>query len=315
MTKQIGPLLLGIAVLVLGTLPLILKILVQQLDPITLTWFRFTGAALILAGASGRELFRDLRTNATRRGVLLTLTTASGLTGNYVFFVMGLQYLSPSTTHIVLQVVPFLVLAGGILIYHEPFDLRLVWGVFLLAIGSLLFFNQRLDEARWGTDFVLGVGIALVSAVSWAVFFLMQKALHPTMRSRTILFCCCAAGSIALTPIASHDAITLLDQRLFVFLLLSTAATAISYTALSYAMRHIATTTTGLTIATIPLITVFAMMLLANRIDGLTPENLNALAILGAVLVVIGLMVGTSQDLGTARIVNETDSHTQERGF
>ena len=298
MTKRVGLLLLGMSILILGTLPLILKILVQRLDPITLTWFRFTGSALILAGMSGRELLSDLKSNASKRGISLALTTAAGLTGNYVCFVMGLQYLSPSTTHIVLQIVPFLVLAGGIVIYREPLSLRLAWGVLLLAIGSILFFNQRFDEIRWGTDFVVGVGIAVLSALSWAVFFLTQKALHPTMRSRTILFCCCAAGSLVLTPFASHATVILLDQRLLVFLLLSTVATAVSYTSLSYAMRHISATTTGLTLATIPLITVFAMMTLARHIDGLTPENLNTLAIAGAVLIVVGLMIGTSR-LGT----------------
>ena len=139
MTKQVGLLLLGMSILILGTLPLILKILVQRLDPITLTWFRFTGSALILAGMSGRELLSDLKSNASKRGIWLALTTAAGLTGNYVCFVKGLQYLSPSTTHIVLQIVPFLVLAGRIVIYREPLGLRLVWGVLLLAIGSILF--------------------------------------------------------------------------------------------------------------------------------------------------------------------------------
>lgn len=293
-------LLLGVAVLILGTLPLILKLLVREVDPLTLTAFRFSGSAAILAAIGRRGLLDELKRIATKRGLLLAATAAAGLTGNYVFFMMGLQYLSPSTTHIVLQVAPFLVLAGGIVIYREPLTKRLGCGAALLAIGSALFFNQRLPEIRWGTDFVIGVGIALVSACGWAVFFLTQKALHGRMSSGTILFCCCGAGAVLLSPFAHFDAITHLDTRLMVFLLVSTVATVVGYTSISTATRRISATTMGLSLSLIPLVTVFAMILLADLIDGLVQEGLNVAAIIGALLVVAGLVVGTTaSDRGT----------------
>jgi len=313
--KRVGLFLLTVAVLILGTLPLILKLLVQVVDPVTLTWFRFTGSATILAVLGRRGIFDDLKSNCSRRGVALALTTSAGLTGNYVFFMMGLQYLSPSTVHIVLQVAPFLVLAGGIVFFREPLTLKLSWGVLLLAIGSALFFNQRYEEIQLGTDFVIGVGIALISAFGWATFFLTQKALHPTMRSSTILFCCCSAGGIALLPFASYASLALLDDRLLIFLLCSTVATVIGYTSISTATRTIAATTMGLALATIPLVTMFAMMVLANSIEGLTQENLNATAILGAMLVVVGLMIGTSGRKNSDPLVGTPESRGRASGL
>jgi len=148
--RHIGLFLLAMAILILGTLPLILKILVQKIDPITLTWYRLTGAGALLAAIGGRTLLSDLKANATARGTKLVVTTGAGLIGNYVLFVTGLLYLSPSTAHIVLQITPFLILAGGVLLYREPFNIRLVLGVLLLETGSALFSTR--DTRRFAGE-------------------------------------------------------------------------------------------------------------------------------------------------------------------
>jgi hypothetical protein len=51
----------------------------------------------------------------------------------------------------------------------------------------------------------------------------------------------------------------------------------------------------GLALAAAPLITVFSMMIFAPFVEDLNEEHLNFLAICGAVVVVAGLMIGTSR--------------------
>jgi drug/metabolite transporter (DMT)-like permease len=282
-----------LGVIILGTLPLILKLLVRVVDPVTLSSVRFLGAGLLLGLFGRSEVVEDLRVTISKGRLPYMILTASGLTCNYVFFVWGLKFLSPSSVHIVLQVAPFLVLAGGVFFFREPYTIRLAFGALLLAVGSGLFFNQRTGELMLGSSLTIGIGIALVSACGWAVFFLTQKTLHGVMRSRSILFYTCLTGGTALLPFASPSQLLELDTRLLIFLILSTFGTAIAYTSISSATRQVTATTMGFALALIPLVTVVDMALLSDRIDGLEPENLNSLAIFGATLVVTGLIIGT----------------------
>ena len=293
MTNYRGFLLLALGVIILGTLPLILKLLVRVVDPVTLSSVRFLGAGLLLGMLGRSEVVDDVRTTIVHGRLVYLIITAAGLTCNYVFFVWGLKYLSPSSVHIVLQIAPFLVLTGGVVFFREPYTVRLAVGAVLLAVGSGLFFNQRTDEMMLGSNLTIGIGIALVSACGWAVFFLTQKTLHATMRSRTILFYTCLAGGLVLLPFASPTQLLELDTRLLVFLILSILGTAIAYTSISSATRQVTATTMGFALALIPLVTVVDMALLSDHIDGLRPENLNGLANFGAVIVVTGLVVGT----------------------
>lgn len=288
-----GFLLLTLGVLILGTLPLILKLLVRMIDPVTLSSVRFIGAGVLLGMLAGSEAIDDLRATISGSRFPYLVLTAVGLTCNYVFFVWGLEYLSPSSVHIVLQVAPFLVLAGGVVFFRDPFSMRLALGAVLLALGSALFFNQRTEEMTFGSHFTVGIGIAFVSACGWAVFFLTQKTLHGVMRSRTIMFYTCLTGGLALLPFTSPSLLLSLDTRLVVFLVLSTLGTAIAYTSISSDTRQVTATTMGFALALIPLVTVVDMALLSELVDGLEPENLNGVAILGAVLVVTGLVIGT----------------------
>lgn len=293
--KPVAAILLVTGVLILGTTPLVLKVLLLNIDPISLTWYRYTGAAVFLFVASGRPLLDDLKQNTNRRSAIRLLLTGIGLAGNQVLFVAGLIYLTPSTAHIVLQIAPFLVVAGGVVIFDEPFHSRLLIGIALLALGSSLFFNQRYGEIRPGSNLAVGVGILAVSAIAWATHFLAQKTLHETMRSRTILFCSCVIGCTVLAPFTAYDAISSLDLQLGIFLLTVTIGTAVSYTFISRATRSISTSTMGLALAAAPLITVFSMMIFAPFVEDLDEEHLNFLAICGAFVVVAGLMIGTSR--------------------
>ncbi|MBS10500.1 MAG: hypothetical protein CME19_02710 [Gemmatimonadetes bacterium] len=298
MSPYRGVILLALGVIILGTLPLILKLLVKVIDPVTLSSVRFLGAGVLLSVMARGDVIEDLRRTIEQKRLRYLILTASGLTFNYVFFVWGLKFLSPSSVHIVLQVAPFLVLAGGVVFFREPLTMRLGLGALLLAVGSGLFFNQRLNEMVFGTYLTIGITIALVSACGWAVFFLTQKMLHGHMRSRTIMFYTCIAGGLALLPLATPSQLHLLDSRLIIFLILSTLGTAIAYTSISSATRQVTTTTMGLALAMIPLVTVVDMALFANLIDGLYPENLNVLAIFGALLVVAGITIGTTRAHG-----------------
>jgi len=284
--------LMGATLLMWGSLPLQLKILISRIGPITLTWYRFTGAIILLSIFGGRSYYSNLREAWSKRVWMLLLLGGVGLTANYLLYLKGLEHLNPSTAQIVMQTVPFMVLAGGILIFGETFAGRQWWGVVFLLAGSLLFFNQKFDKIQIGSSLATGIGFILLSAVSWTVFLLAQKALLRSLGSRTIMISCYLLGFVILGPQAAIGTIFELTPMFLVLLVAVTVIAVVSYLAFSTAMRHVPATTAGLTIANIPLITLFCMTLFAGLVDQLPPENLNTLAYSGAFLVVIGSAFG-----------------------
>jgi len=283
---------MAITLLMWGSLPVQLKILIARIDPVTLTWYRFTGALLLLGIVAGRSCLSDLRQGWSRRTWILLLVCGLGLTLNYLTYLRGLDYLTPSTAQILMQIVPFMVLGGGILIFGEPFAKRQWWGVLFLFIGSVLFFNQKLDQIFTAESLLFGIGFIFVSACSWTAFLLSQKALLPVLRSRTIMICCYITGFLILGPQATVETITQLET-LFVVLVVSTSLIAVAgYLMFATALRHVPTTTGGLTIANIPLVTLFFMLLFGGTVEHLAAENLNTTALLGAVVVVGGTVLG-----------------------
>jgi drug/metabolite transporter (DMT)-like permease len=290
--RTFGLILMSLTLLMWGSLPLQLKILISQVDPTTLTWYRFTGALLLLAILAGRSCLRDLRTGWSRRTAALLLLAGVGLVCNYLTYLKGLDHLTPSTAQILMQTVPFMVLGGGILIFNEAFAGRQWWGVLFLALGSALFFNQRLDQVALGSDFLTGVGFILTSAICWTTFLMAQKALLPILRSRTIMICCYLIGSLILLPMSTLNTIVSLDTTFLILVASATIIAVVSYLTFATALRHVPATTAGLTIANIPLITLLCMLAFADRTDLLQPENLNTTALIGAVLVVLGSALG-----------------------
>ena len=86
-----------------ATLPVALKITLEQLDPYTLTWFRFLVAALfMLAWLGARRGFGGFTgLGAARWGMLLVAALA--LIGNYVFYLLGVQHTSPGNAQLLIQ--------------------------------------------------------------------------------------------------------------------------------------------------------------------------------------------------------------------
>jgi len=290
--RTFGLTLMACTLLMWGSLPLQLKILISRIDPTTLTWYRFTGAMIVLAVIGRRTFVKDLRQAWCRRTVVLLLLGGIGLTANYLTYLKGLDHLTPSTAQILMQTVPFMVLGGGIVIFGEAFAGRQWWGVVFLAIGSVLFFNQRVDQIAFGSDLLTGIGFILFSAVSWTTFLLSQKALLAHLRSRTILLVCYLTGFLILGTRANVGTILSLDTVFLTLLLSATLLAVISYLTFATAMRRVPATTAGLTIANIPLITLLFMLTFAPHTDLLAPENLNTMALAGACLVVFGSAIG-----------------------
>src|SRR5262249_25552619 len=154
----------------------------------TLTWYRFAtaGAALTaILAVNGR--LPKVTSFSFDVASLLTVAFA-GLLGNYVMYVIGLSYTSPSVAQTVTQLGPMFLLLGGLVVFKERFSEWQWLGLVILIIGLGLFFNQHVSELLHPTGgFGFGVGLFVLGSLTWAIYGLAQKRLLTWLGGQQIL--------------------------------------------------------------------------------------------------------------------------------
>jgi len=276
-----------------GILPIALKLALQGMDPVTITWYRFTVAALLLGIILTVTGSLPTLKSLSRPVWLLLLLAIIGLAGNYVLYLTALSYTTPSVAQIVIQLAPVLLLLGGLIVFREKFSTRQWAGFVLLMLGLALFFNRRLPEALDpSTDTGLGVALLVLAAIVWAVYGLTQKQLTKHLRPQQILWLVYLGAVLVLFPAASVGQVRDLDALQFWMLIFSCLNTLIAYSAFAEALKHWEMSRIGAVLASAPLFTLACVWFIEWFIPGLLkPEGLNALNMFGALLVVAGSAV------------------------
>lgn len=297
MHKTTGQWKLGLALslitaLLWGMLPIALKLLLAEMDAYSITWFRFLAAALILGAFQARRGQLPALGALAGKSWLLMAIAALGLAGNYLLYLVGLDFITPGAAQIVIQLAPMLLLLGGLIVFRERFDAIQWLGFGLLLAGILLFFNRRLGEIVSSLgDYTIGILLVIVSAVVWAAYALAQKQLLRVMASENIMLLLYIAGVLLFLPTTSPASLLALDGLGLGLLAFASLNTLFAYGAFAEALDHWEASRVSAVLAITPLLTLGFMALIGQFSSNLAPEPLNALSVGGALLVVTGSMV------------------------
>ena len=281
-------------ILVWGGLPIVLKIMLISLDAFTMTWYRFIVAAVLMAAIVHRQghfpLVRQLRGGYA----LLFLAAVTGFSCAYVFYPQSLQYISPSAAQVVNQISLLFLLLGAMLLYHERLTLIQLLGLMLLTGGIVLFFNDRLVELWSGNSAMIpGILWVVAAALSLSVYTLTQKQLLQILPTSVILFLIYLVGSVLILPFVRFESLLEQDTRQMILLNISAVISLVAFVTLVESLKHLEVFRVSMVLAVVPLVTVLDMMIVSPLVPGLLqPENLNYVSISGAVLVVIGSILG-----------------------
>ncbi len=279
-----------ITALMWGMLPVFLKICLQATDAITITWYRFTFAAIfvffILAKKRALPAFRQL----SGRTWLFLLLATLGLVGNYVGYVEGLHYLTPEAAQVLIQLAPFLLMLGGIVFYKERFTRMEMLGALVLLVGMLTFFNHKLlTLVSAFSEFGWGVFLVSMAAVVWAGYALLQKVLMRSLTAKQLTFMLYLMGALLLAPLAhtlDAGSMTLWQGLALLFCCFNTV---IGYGCFTEAMQVWQAAKVSAVIALAPVFTIITMEISMWIAPEYFPSSdLNALAYTGALIVVIG---------------------------
>lgn len=287
---QLGLLLSLTTALLWGVLPIALKGLLQEMAPVTVTWYRFLSAALIvfifLALNKKLPKWRQLK------GIigLLMLIAILGLASNYVFYLFGVELITPSSAQVMIQTAPMMMLIGSLIIFKEKFN-RWQWlGFLTFFIGLILFFNLRFGEIFNSLgSYSMGLLWIFFAAITWAAYALAQKQLLNNFSSNQIMFVVYLASVPLLAPwteVSQALDLTTLGWGLLIFSCLNTL---VAYGAFAEALAHWEASRVSAVLAITPLITIFSMKILEQFYPNyLTSEPINTLSLIGAGLVVAG---------------------------
>ena len=278
-----------------GVLPIALKGVMETLDPITTTFFRFSLAALLLTPyillrsrhTSGLSLFSRLR---SPRLLLQMLAAGLLLTTNYALYILGLQRTTAEAAQIVIQAAPMLLLLSGVWLFSERLS-KLQWfGFICFVTGLCVFFSPRFYDVFIAVNaYGIGVMLILIAALVWTGYAIMQKFLLQQFSSQETMVLFYWIGTLAFLPFADFTALPQLSGLQWGLLAFCGLNTLIAYGSFAEAMAHIEASKVSAVLALTPMVTVATVHLIP--IPGLVVEPITLLTLCGAALVVGGSML------------------------
>jgi drug/metabolite transporter (DMT)-like permease len=274
-----------------GFMAIVLKVITDDLSPLTVVWFRFSLAFLLLALWS--LFFRRADFRIFTRPPLLLFLAALFLALNYTGFIAGIKYVSPSTAQIFIQTGPVSFAFAGIVLFREHVNWRHLAGFVFVVGGMVLFYSEQLRELGSGAE-NLGLGILLVlgGGISWAGFATSQKALLKSLPPGQINLFVFGACSLALLPFARLSSLGDTNPVHWIILVYLGLNTVLAYGSLALAIKYTEAARVSVIITLNPLITFLTMAILGGlEVRWIAPEAFTLPGMLGAVSVIGGAIV------------------------
>ena len=271
-----------------GFMAIILKVITYELSPVTVVWFRFAIAFMVLAAWT--LLFRRSDFAIFKRPPFLLLLAALFLAMNYTGFIAGIKYVSPSSSQIFIQIAPVSFALSGIIIFREHVNWKHIVGFILVLAGIGLFYSEQLSELTVGAEnFSRGMLLVLGGGLSWAAFATAQKSLLQKIgpnKLNLFIYGACALALVPLVKFTELGGMPAVNWYILIYLGLNTV---LAYGSLAMAIKLTEATRVSVIITLNPIITFITMAILSRmQVSWIEPEAFSLLSILGALFVLGG---------------------------
>ncbi len=274
-----------------GFLAIALKLASQHIDPVTIVWFRFLVAFIMLAIW---VLFKSPASfGILLRPPLLLVFAALALSWNYMGYMLGIHYTTPSNAQLFIQSGPLILATAGFIIFKEQLRRQQVLGYLVAIVGFLFFYRDQLSaffetQAHYKT----GILLTLSGAVAWSVYAILQKQLvskYSVDRLNLFLF---ALPTLLYLPFVKFSPLLHLHWTWWLLLLFLGANTFIAYTCMANALKYTEANKVSIIVILNPMIT-FAVMgiLTAMDVSWIQHERFSLVTIIGATIVFAGAIL------------------------
>ena len=274
-----------------GFLAIALKVAVREVDPITIVWFRFFIAFIILLGWQLYQAPASLK--ILIKPPLLLFLAAISLSWNYMGFMLGIHYTTPSNAQLFIQFGPLTLALAGFFIFKEKLSRRQMLGFFVALAGFAFFYRDQLLAFFEGREqYNLGVLLTLSGALAWAAYATLQKKLVVTHQAQMLNLFLFGFPSLIYLPFINLNPVFQLHWSWWLLILFLGANTFIAYSSLAQALRFIEANKVSVIIFLNPIITFITMGILTElNVNWVTHERFSLATILGASLVISGAVL------------------------
>jgi drug/metabolite transporter (DMT)-like permease len=268
-----------------------LKIVLLEIDPFTIVWFRFALAFgllflyFLLISPSKLSIFK--------KPPLLLIFGALGLAANYYSIIKGVDYTTPTTTQLVIQFGPILLGISGFIVYKEKLTSKHIIGFLVAVAGLLLFYYKQTDEiVSQISSFNKGISWILFAGFTWAVYSVFQKHLvrsYSVLQLNLIIYGLPVLLYMPVTDFQSLASISPVTWAVLIFLGLNTL---VAYTFMALSLKHIEANKVSIILVMNPVITFFIMMFLEHiHFTWIEAERFTVISLTGAGMVVAGAAI------------------------
>jgi drug/metabolite transporter (DMT)-like permease len=288
-----------------GFMAIVLKVITYELAPLTVVWFRFFSAFLMLSAWT--LIFRRKDFQIFRRPPYQLFLAALFLALNYTGFIAGIKYVSPSASQVFIQIAPVSFALSGIIIFREHVNWKHIVGFIAVLSGIGLFYSEQLGQlsSELGNHFTLGMLLVLGGGLSWAVFATLQKGLvrkHHPNQLNLFIYGICALGLIPFVQFTNLQGMPAVNWILLLYLGLNTV---LAYGSLALAIKFTEATRVSVIITLNPIITFVTMAILTRmNVSWIEAESFSLMSVLGALTVLGGAILVISA--GWKKAVKET---------
>lgn len=271
-----------------GFLAVALKIAVREIEPVTIVWFRFVFAFIILA--SWQAFKKPSSFKILAKPPLLLILAALGLTWNYMGYMLGIQYTTPSNAQLFIQTGPILLAVAGFVFFKEKIKRNQIIGFAIAILGLSFFYSDQLSaffDNR--AQYKIGVAFTLTGAIAWATYAISQKQLVSKYSVESLNLFLFGLPAIIYIPFVNFAPLFNLSWTWWLLLLFLGANTFIAYTCLAQALKYTEANKVSVIIIVNPIITFVTMGILTElNVSWIAHERFSMITILGASLVLTG---------------------------
>jgi len=274
-----------------GVLAIVLKVSLDELSPVDITWFRFFLAFVVLAAYYLIKKPYYLR--IFRKPPLLLIIATLCLATNYYGFIEGVNLTSPSIAQVFIQLGPVLLAVSGFVIFHEKVSSRQVIGLSLVLLGLFLFYREQLHVIVSGREALqAGVIWVLIAAITWAVYSVLLKVLilrYPPMQLNLVIFGIPILLYMPFVHFSHFAGIGISGWLILLFLGLNTL---FAYGLLALAIQYTEANKISVILVLNPLLTFGLMALLGYAgVTWIQHEHYTLATIAGAIIVLAGAVL------------------------
>lgn len=300
-----GILYASITALMWGVLAIALKLMLNDLDPASVVFVRFSIAFLFLF------IFHLVRDPGSlrifRHPPILLPVAAIFLAYNYYGFIVGLKFTTPASSQVFIQIGPVCLALGGILLFREKITRRQLLGFFFLVSGFILYYYEQVHgHGRQGKYFIQGVSWLLTGGVSWSVFALIQKKLLADYKASDLNLFIYGFCAVLFIPFFNFHSIGTLSIASWSNLLFLGLNTLIAYNCFALAMHYADANKISVIVTLNPVLTFVIMYFLGVfHVSWIDHEHFTFINLSGAFIALAGALMVVLSDRKAKRVQAE----------